>query len=188
MRTIYFCAVLLLFIPKFISAQSAELKIEKPLCEYLSNPIAIENTHPNLSWQLTSPKKAKQQTAYSILVASSLELLKQNKGDYWTTGKVTSSNTTQITYNGKPLASKTKAYWKVMVWDEKGKPSAWSPASSWGMGLLDPLDWKGKWIGAFENPYPDSAITYPSPFFRKEFNVQKTMIRDADGKIVETLG
>jgi len=177
MRMTYFCAVLLLFIPGFVSAQSAELKIEKPLCEYLSDPVAIENIQPNLSWQLTSPKKAKQQIAYSILVASSLELLKQDKGDYWTTGKVNSGNTTQITYHGKPLASRTKAYWKVMVWDEKGKPSAWSAPSSWVMGLLDPSDWKGKWIGAFENPYPDSAITYPSPFFRKEFILQKKIAK-----------
>jgi alpha-L-rhamnosidase len=60
-----------------------------------------------------------------------------------------------------------------MVWDEKNVQSNWSPSATWSMGLLHAADWKAKWIAAFTDPYPDSAITYPAPHFRKEFTVRK---------------
>lgn len=174
MRFFFLSCIILLLYPNCVFSQKAELKVQNLTCEYLSNPIAIENLAPKLSWQLKSLSKSTSQSAYSILVASSLELLKQNKGDYWNTGTVKSSTSTHITYKGKPLTSRTKLYWKVQVWDNH-KNSTWSAVNEWSMGLLKPEDWKGKWIGAFENPYPDSAITYPSPFFRKEFALKKAI-------------
>ncbi|MRG44785.1 Bacterial alpha-L-rhamnosidase [Chitinophaga sp. SYP-B3965] len=165
--------ILCLFIPLAILAKPIEVKVEKLSCEYLSNPIAIENIQPKLSWQLVSEYKAKKQTAYRIMAASSISLLQQNKADYWDSDKVNSDNSDQVVYHGKPLTSRKKLYWKVMVWDEDNSPSAWSGVASWSMGLLHPSDWQGKWIGAMEDLYPDSAITYPAPFFRKEFTVDK---------------
>ncbi|MFP5080040.1 family 78 glycoside hydrolase catalytic domain [Pedobacter sp. JCM 36344] len=168
------CIILLLQINLAFS-QQYKLKVQNLSCEYLTNPIAIENLQPKLSWQLKSKAKAIDQKTYSILVASSPALLEQNKGDYWRSGKVNSGNSTHIVYQGKALNSRVKLYWKVKVWDEQGKSSDWSPVNEWSMGLLQPADWKGKWIGAFKDPYPDSAITYPSPFFRKEFMLTKAV-------------
>jgi len=170
---IIFTNILFLLVPTFIFSNQLAPNIEKLECEQLSNPIAIEHQHPGLSWELASQYKAKSQTAYRIIVASSVSLLQQNKGDYWDTGKTSSTNSSQVFYKGKPLTSRKKLYWKVMVWDEKNMPSKWSQTACWSMGLLKATDWQGKWIGAFENPYPDSAITYPSPFFRKEFTAEK---------------
>ncbi|RYE51890.1 MAG: hypothetical protein EOP48_17625, partial [Sphingobacteriales bacterium] len=151
----------------------SNLKITNLKCAYLTNPIAIESQHPTISWQLMSVQKAKRQKAYHILVASSISLLSKNIGDYWDSDRVNSSNSTQVFYRGEPLTSRKKLYWKVMVWDEKNVPSGWSSVASWSMGLLDAADWKAKWIGAFIDPYPDSAITYPAPYFRKNFTVKK---------------
>ena len=170
---IIFTNILFLLVPTFIFSNQLAPNIEKLECEQLLNPIAIEHQHPGLSWQMASEYKAKSQTAYRIIVASSISLLQQNKGDYWDTGKTSSTNSSQVFYKGKPLTSRKKLYWKVMVWDEKNMPSNWSQTASWSMGLLKATDWQGKWIGAFENPYPDSAVTYPSPFFRKEFTAEK---------------
>ncbi|HMI02061.1 MAG TPA: alpha-L-rhamnosidase N-terminal domain-containing protein, partial [Pedobacter sp.] len=175
MKTVFACIILVLLTPDIIFSKPPESRPEKLKCEYLADPIAIENQHPLLSWQLVSPYKNKRQKAYRIIAASSSALLAQNKGDYWNSGKIYSPNSTQITYRGKPLTSRKKVYWKVMIWDEKNSPSNWSQAASWSMGLLQPGDWKAKWIGSFENPYPDSAITYPAPFFRKEITVRKTV-------------
>jgi alpha-L-rhamnosidase len=174
MRFSFISCLLLLLYSNCVFSQKAELKVQNLTCEYLTNPIAIENPAPKLSWQIKSLSNSTIQSAYNILVASSLELLKQNKGDYWNSGKVNENTSTHVIYKGKPLTSRTKLYWKVQVWDNHNN-SAWSPVNEWAMGLLNPEDWKGKWIGAFENPYPDSAITYPSPFFRKEFSVKKTI-------------
>ncbi len=173
MRTISALTILLALIPGITFCQSTLLKVENLKCEYLVNPVIIENQHPSLSWQLTSSFQAKSQKAYRILVSGSSALLAQNKGDYWDSGIVHSSSSSQINYNGKALNSRKKLYWKVMVWDEKNAASEWSQSANWSMGLLKATDWTAKWIGAFENPYPDSAITYPAPYFRREFTIEK---------------
>ena len=163
---------LLCFITVGYSADP-DLKITNLKCAYLINPIAIESQHPTISWQLTSVHLARRQKAYHILVASSVSLLSKNIGDYWDSHIVNSSNATHVVYQGKPLSSRKKVYWKVMVWDEKNVRSDWSPVASWSMGLLNAADWKAKWIGSFSDQYPDSAITYPAPYFRKDFTVKK---------------
>jgi alpha-L-rhamnosidase len=151
----------------------AQVKVTNLKCDYLANPIAIENQHPILSWQLTSTQKAKKQKAYRVIVASTPALLAQHKGDYWNSGKVISANATQVAYKGKPLSSKQKVYWAVMVWDEKDQPSNWSTAAKWGAGLLQPADWKAKWIGQITDQNPDKVNTYPAPYFRKDFIANK---------------
>ena len=168
----------LLFVHLFttvVFSREPALKITHLTCEYLINPVAVEAQHPTLSWQLTSVQYAKRQKAYHILVASSMALLNTNQGDYWDSHVVTSSNSTQVTYQGKPLSSRKKVYWKVMAWDEKNVPSDWSPPASWSMGLLNAADWKAKWIGSTVDQNPDAAITDPAPFFRKEFRVEKNI-------------
>jgi alpha-L-rhamnosidase len=95
--------------------------------------------------------------------------LNRDQGDYWDSGKVFSPHCTMIPYAGLPLGSRAQAFWKVMIWDEKGDPSPWSRAASWGRGLLQATDWSASWIGASEDLKPDLAKTHPAPYFRKEF-------------------
>ncbi|WP_285054713.1 family 78 glycoside hydrolase catalytic domain [Pedobacter ginsengisoli] len=173
MRISFACIVLLLLTPGIVFCKQPAVTIESLKCEHLLDPAAIENQHPVLSWQLAFAQKAKSQTAYRIIAASSSALLAQNNGDYWDSGKIYSANSNQIIYLGKALTSRKKVYWKVMIWDERNNPSNWSQTASWSMGLLQPGDWAAKWIGSFENPNPDSAITYPAPFFRKEITIKK---------------
>src|SRR5271157_5984738 len=93
-------------------------------CEYLVNPLGLDEKQPRLSWILESDQRAQMQTTYHILVAATEQALQQDQGDLWDTGKVTSDNTTAIVYAGKPLTSYQRCYWKVKVWDRDGKPSA----------------------------------------------------------------
>jgi len=172
MKKIFAGIVLLLLVSTIVSSKQL-IKVAQLKCDYLTDPIAIDNQHPALSWQMVSADIGKSQKAYRVIVAGSLSLLAQNKGDYWDSGIVHSANSTQVIYRGKPLGSKTKVYWKVMIWDEKNQSSVWSQPASWATGLLKPTDWTAKWIGAFKDLYPDSAITYPAPFFRKEFTATK---------------
>lgn len=90
------------------------------------------------------------QTAYQILVASSPNLLAEDKGDLWDSGKVPSDASSQIVYSGSPLVSRERCFWKVRTWDRNGTPGEWSQAALWTMGLLQPADWSAKWIA----PYP----------------------------------
>ena len=116
-------------------------------CEYRPNPLGIDVTRPRLSWIVNSTERGQRQTGYQVLVASSEDILKLDKGDLWDSGQVKSDDTTGIVYAGKPLLSHQRCYWKVRVWDKDDKPSAWSSPAFWSMGLLEPVDWKAEWIG-----------------------------------------
>jgi alpha-L-rhamnosidase len=125
---------------------SAMVSVGHLRCEYLDNPSGIDAVNPQLGWVLSSPNRGEKQSAYQILVASSMEKLESSAGDLWDSGKVLSNETVLIPYEGKPLASQEKCFWKVRAWNRDGQPSAWSQPASWSMGLLSPADWTAKWI------------------------------------------
>ena len=116
-------------------------------CEYLRNPLGIDVVQPRLSWRLESKARGQKQTAYRILVASSVQKLKQHVGDLLDTGKINSNKSNQIAYSGKALTKHMQCFWKVMAWDMDGKPSNWSEPAHWSMGLLNSTDWKADWVG-----------------------------------------
>ena len=116
-------------------------------CEYLKNPVGIDVRQPRFAWVLRHTERAQMQSAYQVLVASSPELLAQNKGDQWDSGKTASDDSTQVVYNGKPLESGHSYWWKVRYWDKDGNASDYSHPASFDVGLLSAEDWKGQWIG-----------------------------------------
>ncbi|MBI0400333.1 alpha-L-rhamnosidase [Cyclobacterium marinum] len=131
-------------------------------CEYLENPF-IDEKKPRLSWILKSEVRNQYQTAYRILVASKVELLEPGKADLWDSKKTIGDITSQVVYQGKPLKSRQKCYWKVQSWDKKGQAGKWSDWATWEMGLLEEDDWKSQWIGK-----DFSANTQPIPYKNKE--------------------
>ncbi len=142
----------LLLLTPFLPAQSVRPVQLK--CEYQSAPLGLEVRKPRFSWALEAGgRRGAAQGAYRILVASSLEALAKDQGDLWDTGKVTSSRTTQVVYEGAPLRSRQVCFWKVRSWDEKDRPSPWSDPASFEMALLKKSDWKAAWI----TPGPSSG-------------------------------
>ena len=140
-------------------------------CEYMTAPIGIGVPEPRLSWKLianSSEARGLRQSAYQILVASAPALLAKDNGDVWDSGKISSDNSVNVPFAGKPLISAEDLFWKVRVWDGGGFPSAWSEPARWSMGLLKPEDWHAKWIVADE-PTPDNV----SPWLRKEFVLEE---------------
>jgi alpha-L-rhamnosidase len=122
-------------------------------CEYLKDPLGIDVLQPRLSWVLDADKDAARgqtQTGYQIVVAANRNELEANQGNLWDSGQVRSDQSIQVRYAGKALVSEQECFWKVRVWDEHGKPSAWSEPARWSMGLLKPTDWHAKWIGVDE--------------------------------------
>src|SRR5687768_14656078 len=137
------------------SAQAATLKPVSLRCEYRTDPV-IDVTKPRLSWVLQSDDPAargQKQSAYQILVASSPENLKADKGDVWDSGKVASDATNQINYAGPALKSEQRLLWKARAWNENDQTSPWSEPAQWTMGLLDAGEWKAQWIG-YDAPAP----------------------------------
>jgi alpha-L-rhamnosidase len=160
--------------------------------EYLSNPIGIDVTEPRFSWVIETKERDVHQTAYQILVATSIEKLTEQAADVWNSGKVGSENSILIPFTNHSLLSHQKYFWKVRVWDAKDKASAYSETAFWEMGLLNRSDWQGKWISApkvydwasfvanrkllLREGQPESDVS-PAPQFRKSFQVSKKIIQ-----------
>ncbi len=145
------CALCAVYSPAQSPAPS--IRPAKLRCEYRVNPLGIDARQPRLSWiavPLDPTARGLKQSAYRIVAASNAESLRRNNGDLWDSGKVVSDQSIQVVYGGKPLQSGVRAFWKVQVWDQAGRPSGWSEAAHWSMGLLQPGDWKATWIGRDE--------------------------------------
>jgi hypothetical protein len=146
---------ILLLSSLFGTAQN--ISVAKLLCEDTESPLGVEDATPSLSWQLASTGRNVMQSAYRILVADDSSLLQQGKGNIWDSHKVSSNQSLHIPFAGKNLKAAKNYFWKVQVWDNSGRPSAWSKIATWQMGLPTAKDWKGaRWI-AYEK-LPDSLV------------------------------
>ncbi len=130
----------------------APLRVAGLQVDYARNPLGIDDAHPSLSWQLTSPVNGERQTAYRILVASAPDRLTPGRADVWDSGTVASAASVGVAYDGPALQSTNRYYWTVQVQGVHGGPSPWASPAWWEMGLLDPAGWHGaQWIS------PDTA-------------------------------
>jgi hypothetical protein len=140
--------VLLLVVLSAWSGSAGAASVNGLRCEYQKDPLGIDSARPRLSWIMNSDRRGDFQSAYQVLVAGTPEELSRGQGDLWDSGRVELSDSVHVPYSGVPLASRARCYWKVRVWDKGGKASPWSATSFWTMGLLQPDDWKARWITA----------------------------------------
>ncbi len=158
-----------------VQAQS-KISVSNLQCEMLNNPEGIDVLKPRLSWQIKADVNDVKQTAYQILVASTLENLNANKADLWDSGKVQSSESVNIIYNGKKLKDRDNAFWKVIVFTNKGEIKS-ATTAHFSIGILTYADWKStRWIG-YEKLSKDDSISQYSKlsarYLRKEIDVKK---------------
>lgn len=172
MRRIALILVLLLL---RMPASGSTLRVDGLECEHLSNPLGVDVQGPRLSWILHSGRRGEIQTAYRVLVSSSARVLDAGRGDLWDSGRVASDRSVLIAYGGKHLTSRQVCLWKVQIWDRDGRPSGWSGAARWEMGLLAAADWQAKWIGLESGDRPDRVL--PARMLRREFGVRSRVRR-----------
>ena len=93
-------------------------------CEFVEDPLGVDVVQPRLFWKFDGGRllnwnevggaaRAQRQSAYQVLVATSVGRLDQEKADLWDSGKVNSDETIHILYGGQPLKSSQKVFWKV---------------------------------------------------------------------------
>ncbi|MDR0901255.1 MAG: family 78 glycoside hydrolase catalytic domain, partial [Opitutaceae bacterium] len=117
-------------------------------CEHTVNPLGIDAAAPRFSWRVDTLENGAAQSAYRVLVASSVEKLARGEGDVWDSGRVASRRSAGVAFGGAPLESRARYHWKVRVWDEKGAALEDSGPAWFEMGLLRDEDWEARWIGA----------------------------------------
>jgi hypothetical protein len=132
--------------------------------------MGIDLPHPRLFWKVLSRERDQRQTAYQLMAATSPALLEKNHPDLWDSRKVLSEETLHIPYAGKALQPSQQVFWKVRVWDRRGKVSAWSPTATWTMGLLAEADWHARWLSA-------ANTNLESIMLRREFTVKPGLRR-----------
>ena len=164
---------------------SGQIAISHETVEYQDGSQPLATDVPRFSWRYETDAANVRQTSYRIIVASTREKAEQNVGDLWDSKTVASDRMLLIPYEGKPLHSRDRAYWKVIT------VTSWSTASetfvhnlegninSFEISLLDSADWQAKWIGGdFYNDDIHGKTRIASRYLRKEFVLSKN-IREA---------
>lgn len=136
------------------------------------NPVGTDSK-PYFGWYVNDPDDEEIQTAYQILVATSLKKINQNIGDVWDSGKTHSGSQNHLEFNGKTLKAATRYYWKVRTWDKDDNLGTFSEPALFDVGLFSGADWAGaQWIK--RNSTEKDQYTY----YRKNFQVTgKKIIR-----------
>jgi len=150
------------------------LAVKNLRCEYKSDPLGIDVRKPRLSWELTSTERGVLQTSYEIRVAASETELAKGK-TLWESGKQSSDASNQVEYSGPAFESRKIYYWQVRVADNRGHLTGWSKAARWETGLLEPTDWKAKWITP--NLPEDETKSNTAPLLRREFSINRKVER-----------
>ena len=135
------------------------MKVINLKTEYLTNPLGIDITHPNLTWNVDG-NDIKFQKAFEVIY-------KVNNGEEIKILKETSSTRYEFE---QELKSRDFVTYKVRVQNELGKWSDFSEEQHFSIGLLNKSDWTAKWI------YGDYSVSkkqrYPVDYFRKTFEVK----------------
>ena len=132
-------------------------------CEYLRDPIGVDAKPLRLSWKVKSSNllaRGQKQGGYEIIVADSLEALKEGRTTYWSSGPIKSEQTSFIDYKGKPVPAGATVFWKVRLQNSDGKEGAWSKPASWTAAP----EWNADWI-SFPSKHIDDKIPVPNNGF-----------------------
>jgi len=140
---------------------------EQLQCEYLVNPIGIDEANPRLKWRINDRRRGATQQAYTIYVGTDSADVLNGKGNMWDSQKVIGEDML-VSYQGKPLEPFIKYYWTVQVWDMDGKVSTCSKVASFEMGMMQMINWKGSWITDSQD-----YNLRPAPYFRRELEITK---------------
>lgn len=136
-------------------------------CEYLENPLGIDEPNPRFTWQLRTDLSGTAQSSYQIVVDTREADVITGKGNQWDSG-VIQSTVVPAVYKGEALQPFTRYFWRVRVQDGSGNWSDWSPVAWFETGMMHHHNWKGQWI----TDTHDFNLK-PAPFFRKEFTADK---------------
>ncbi len=142
-------------------------------CNDKSEPLAVADAHPELSWRLTASSPALHsvsQSAYRVQVTADARGARAPRAILWDSGIVSSPEAFGIAYTGPALGAGRAFAWRVEVWDEQKHLSGWSDAGHWTQAPV----WRAAWIAAHP---ADGDPNEPMPLFRKSFSLSRSVAR-----------
>ena len=157
--------ILFLFVTVWIigvSCAQGAVRITRMTTNDEVNPVCVNSVR--FGWQTSCPIQGTHQTAYEVQVYKGKQLV-------YKTGKVMSDQQADIEVPVEWEQGQQYA-WKVRVWDQLGKPSAWSPMGRFGTHINQ--GWQAKWICTGQTQKSD-----PLPYLRKTFQLRGKKIKRA---------
>ena len=125
-------------------ALAATATVSRLRVNAMENPVGIDSDKPSFSWTLEAGEgeRGVWQTAYEIRLYTDQAC----QNEFWTSGKVESGLSVDRPYNGPSLQAASRYYWRVTVWDNKGREATSDEMAYFEMGLMNE-GWSGaKWI------------------------------------------
>jgi alpha-L-rhamnosidase len=145
-------------------ARVSELRVD-----YIDRPLGLENRRPRFSWTIEGEGRDLRQAAYRVQVAAHEAALAE--GDWlWDSGRIASSRSLDVAYDGPDLASRQRCVWRVSVWLAADGEPILSAASWFEIGLLEAEDWSAAWIAAPMLEGDDGKTPLPAALLRRRFS------------------
>ncbi len=127
-------------------AQSTHPVVSELTTNSITDPLGIDSSQPLLGWVINSAARGVSQGKYEIRVATNENNLVSGQHLVWDSRTVASAQSFNVPYGGPALASTTRYYWQVQVWDNNGNSSGWSQPAWFETAFLDPSQFQGSWI------------------------------------------
>lgn len=123
-------------------------------CEGNVDPIGVGTPSPRVSWKLKATDDVRDvvQQAWQLQVGEGDDIT-------WDGGRAEGRGQS-ITYDGPPLASRARRWWRVRVWTTAGE-TEWSDRATFEIGLIQPADWTARMITARA---PTPVVRYSKTF------------------------
>lgn len=135
-------------------------------CEYLREPLGLDEPHPRLTWQFSSTDPATRPDQWRVQVALDPVDLARGRQLQWDT-TFPGSSFPLLVYSGRPLQPFQKYYWRL---EGAGRNSTKKVQASsfFEMGMMTTAAWRGFWISDGR-----SRDVKEAPLFRKTFTIRK---------------
>ncbi|MDD2910918.1 MAG: alpha-rhamnosidase, partial [Petrimonas sp.] len=122
-HTLLFTVILLSVL--LAGCKEGKLNVASLKIEMQENPEGLSTLTPRFSWQISSNSPDLIQQSYQIQVARSEDDLKKEVNLLWDSGIVSSDESVLISYQGQPLSSGDKYFWRLNAQTNQGN-SNWS--------------------------------------------------------------
>jgi len=123
-----------------------------------ARPTLPTDASPRFGWRIPDQEWGKKQEAYRVRVARARDGF---EAPLWDSGRVESPTSTDVPYDGPPLAPDERYWWRVTVWNDRGERSA--PSDPVPFRTAPDAPWDAEWVGpggdanGFRTPFYDPA-------------------------------
>ncbi len=144
--------------------------------------IFLATNEPRFSWNYEAKVDNVVQKDYRIVVSSSEENAEKGIGDLWDSKRVDTNRMLYIPYEGKPLKSRDRCWWRVsatVTYGDKGNEKTLvSEVQHFEISLLSPDDWKAHWIGRdYDDDRLDGHTAIAARYLHKEFALESDIAK-----------